>query len=273
MQIRDRGGSIEITVASDSHDDGGRDLIWRVKVLDITDNEIIVEQPVTLGQTVDFQSGVRMVGYMTVGQNRWMFHSQIISQQSAEHYYGRSAVMALHMKLPASVERCKRRNYFRLSTEHLELPKLEAWPLLDPSSVMLAERAIEVRLKESNGESHQHDVMTEEALEHLLPDLGPKFTAILMNIGGGGLGLLVEPDNVRLLTRCNALWLRLQLPGMEAPICAVGRVVHSHIESTQQTYAGIAFDFSFNPANQLVVADLICRYISMQQNNQLRQSA
>lgn len=272
MQIRDRSGSIEIAIANDDHNAGGRDLIWRIRVLEISTDDMLVEQPTTLGQAVSFETNVRLTGYMTVGQNRWMFQTRILGVNDSEQSGARPDAGVLRLLLPESVERCKRRNYFRLSTESLPLPKLEAWPLIDPSSVTLAERAMDARLAECS-ESNGARPLKPSDFDDILPDVGPRFTAILMNIGGGGLGLLVEPESAHLLNRSNALWLRLQLPDTDTPICAVGRVVHTHIESTQQTYAGIAFDFSFNPASQRVVAGQICRYIASQQAEQLRRSA
>jgi uncharacterized protein YlxP (DUF503 family) len=52
------------------------------------------------------------------------------------------------------------------------------------------------------------------------------------------------------------------------PLCASGKVVHTHIDSSQRTYVGIAFDFSFNPAHESQVADLILEYIDRQQELQ-----
>jgi ATP-dependent HslUV protease ATP-binding subunit HslU len=43
------------------------------------------------------------------------------------------------------------------------------------------------------------------------------------------------------------------------------------MESTHETYAGMAFDFSFNPAHQKFVVDQICRFIAMQQREQTRE--
>ena len=52
--------------------------------------------------------------------------------------------------------------------------------------------------------------------------------------------------------------------------CATGKVVHTHMESNHSMYAGMSFDFSFNPDHQRFVADQICRYIAVQQRAQLK---
>ena len=48
-------------------------------------------------------------------------------------------VIAIRLKLPDTVERCQRRQFYRVSTVGLALPKVEAHPLLDPLSAIPAE--------------------------------------------------------------------------------------------------------------------------------------
>ena len=71
------------------------------------------------------------------------------------------------------------------------------------------------------------------------------------------------------LARHKVFWLRFNLPpALKTPICATGKLVHTHMESNHDTYAGMAFDFSFNPSHQKFVVDQICRYIATQQREQ-----
>jgi hypothetical protein len=103
----------------------------------------------------------------------------------------------------------------------------------------------------------------------VMPEVGPKFTAELANLGGGGVGVIVGPDDSGALGRHRVLWLRLSLaPEVSVPVCVSGKVVHTHIDSTQKTYVGIAFDFSFNAAHQKMVADQILSYIEAKQELQ-----
>jgi hypothetical protein len=74
-------------------------------------------------------------------------------------------------------------------------------------------------------------------------------------MGGGGAGLLIEPAQAGLLSRHRLFWVRLALgDGCPVPIVACAKLVHTHIDSTQRTYAGLSFDFAFNPAHQRTVA-------------------
>ena len=85
--------------------------------------------------------------------------------------------------------------------------------------------------------------------------VGPKLSGHLANMGGGGAGLLVEPAQAGLLSRHRLFWVRLALgDGCPVPIVACAKLVHTHIDSSQRTYAGLSFDFAFNPAHQRTVA-------------------
>src|SRR5262249_24763111 len=89
----------------------------------------------------------------------------------------------------------------------------------------------------------------------------------------GGVGLRVSPEDSQIVARHKLFWMRINLlPALTTPVCATGKLVHSHMESNHDTYAGLAFDFSFNPVHQRFVVDQICRYISIQQKAQTQHS-
>ena len=87
-------------------------------------------------------------------------------------------------------------------------------------------------------------------------------------------GLRVQPEDAQSLTSRRLFWIRFGLPlELTTPICASAKLVHTHMDSTQHTYAGLAFDFSFNVAHQHFVVDQICQFIDLQQRYQLQQQA
>jgi len=268
-QIYQRNGSLEIAIARE-YEEGkdGQHLIWRVRLLDMSDSEVVVEQPMTLGQLIKINQGVELVAIIAIGQNRWMFSTTNLG--FVEHRLNQHKnVPAMRLVLPSRVERCQRRNFYRVETAALRLPRVELWPLLDPKSVVVAERANELQAVcgDQGGQ-----VMSD--YEEILPEVGPRFTALLVNIGGGGVGLTVEAAEAHNLSNSKVLWVRMTLPPeLENPICATGKVVHTHMESNHNLYAGLSFDFSFNPAHQSFIADQICRYIAVQQRNQLKREA
>ena len=93
-------------------------------------------------------------------------------------------------------------------------------------------------------------------------------------VADGSVGLVVGSDDAGPLGRHRVFWLRLSLrPEMPIPVCVSGKVVHTHIDSSQRTYVGIAFDFSFNQDHQKLVASQILGYIELQQELQRQAKA
>lgn len=280
QQLHERNGSIEVAVTRSDDDDNSKHLLWRVRVLNVTDQEIVIEQPSALGRLIPVRDGVEMTCVFAIGQNRWMFVTTV--QGSFEfRLNGERAIAALRLAAPEHVERCQRRNYYRIETASLNLPQVEMWPLFDPKSVVLAERANEIEFNRLNNiDGTMNDVHVDAVVvgtiplrEALMPEVGPKFMAELTNIGGGGVGVRVHPNDAGTLGRHKLFWVRFSLPPeLATPICATGKLTHSHMDSTQATFAGLAFDFSFNPGHQSFVVDQICRYIAVQQRSQIKHS-
>jgi hypothetical protein len=244
-----------------SEDEDGSHLIWRVRLIGLSDDEILVEQPTTLGQVIHLQSGIELAAILALGQNRWMFTTRMLglTQRGGRDH---RTTTAMRLVMPKSVERCSRRNYYRMETTALNLPEVEVWPLLDPKSVIVAERANELQFEADRGGT----AVPAADPEATMPEVGPKFTATLLNLGGGGLGLRIRPQDAPALGRQKLFWLRFSLPpGLTTPICATGKLAHTNVDSTQHTYAGLAFDFSFNPGHQRLVVAQVCRYITAMQ--------
>lgn len=275
-QIHERNGALEIAVAREyGEGEDGRHLVWRVRVLGVNDAEIIIEEPTTLGKTIHLKPGIELVAVLAIGQNRWMFNTKVIGTAKHQSHDPRT-ISALRLTMPASVERCQRRSHYRAETTGLNLPTVDVWPLLDPKSVVVAERANELEFERADrGTPMAHDGdQKREDDEVIMPDVGPPFSALLLNIGGGGAGLRVPPEDAQSLTSHKLFWIRFGLPlELTTPICASAKLVHTHMDSTQHTYAGLAFDFSFNVAHQHFVIDQICRFIDLQQRYQLQQQA
>ena len=269
QQIFERGGAIEVAIAHPeartaepmAHVAGGA-IVWRVRVLQMNEHEIVVEQPSALGMPIAFDAGIDLVGAIAIGQNRWTFRTVHLAPTELR---GPRPIRAMRIRMPDVVERSMRRT-LRVDTTSLQLPSVEVWPLLDPKSVVVAERWNEVVFEASL----QGEMCPEPAdPESLMPTVGPKFGAILMNLGGGGVGLRIEPEDSVQLTRHRTFWIRMNLkPELETPICATGKIVHTHIDSSMRTYAGVQFDFTFHPAHERFVGEQIRRYIMAQQELQ-----
>ena len=271
-QLRDRGGAIEVAVA---HDDGGEvvaggpsnitDLVWRVRVLDVTDHDFSVDLPFALGCPVELPAGTALIGAIAIGQNRWMFKTSVQGGWTPTGNFPKNH-RGVRLALPDQVERCLRR-VTRVSVAEIRLPKIELWPLLDAKSVMIAQKASQVAFESFLAGEPPHAPSDE-----LLPTVGPSFRATLVNLGGGGLGVLVEPGDSAAFARHRLFWVRFSLGDITpVPISAAVRVAHTHIDSAHRVYAGISFSFDFNPSYQRVVSNQIVQAIAMLTRQQKQQ--
>jgi len=252
------------------------DLLVRCRVVELSEEGILVEAPVTLGRTIEIPAGVELVAMMAIGQNRWLFKTRCTGWfPEGVDSSGRPEVQLL---LPDRVERCQRRRDYRVETASLDLPSVQMWPLLDPSTVVLAERVNEAEfLRELDGHDTGWclaDDLQSACDEELLPEVGPGFPGKLVNLGGGGVGLTVEDGHAGSLGSRSLFWIRFGLPPMvKTPVCATARLVHSHMQSDRKIYAGMTFDFSANPPHKRVVVKQILRAIACQQKMQMSRQA
>jgi hypothetical protein len=263
-QVYERDGALEISIPAPRGDEAGasgfaNDLIWRVRILSLSDDAIVVDQPSAAGRAVSIAPGVEIIAVLSIGQNRWMFRTKALSGGVGMA----GAVRSLRLAMPTAVERCMRRNFFRASIAELSLPRVECWPLLEPSTVAAAEVANRALILDLIRSPRPVDT-TEEPL--ILPEVGPRFTAKLMNVGGGGAGLLLSPQDVGAVDRTRLFWLRIDLtPQIPAPLGITARLVHTHVDSTQSMYAGLAFEWAFHPAHRDFVVQQITRYVELLQ--------
>lgn len=277
-KILDRGGSLEISLARPPSDEAGpdqtdasaapvSDLIWRVRLLSIEDGKaIIVETPMTMGRSIGIVGGAELIAGMTIGQNRWMFQTSVVSL-ARYRVSDRRETAALRLAWPDRVERCRRRSFNRIATHELKLPLVTCWPLLDPVSAAVAEKANQVQilsLLEGRNESNSR------VIEQLaLPEVGPPFEATLANLGGGGIGLVIPPCNLGALRHHRLYWIRISLPPeIPVPLAVTAKLVHTHMDSSHNTYAGMAFEFSHHKGHQEFVVEQLCRYVDLQQRAQ-----
>ena len=280
QDIFERNGALEVTLprylAPDNtlNEHGmpvnsAQNIIWRVRIVGLNDNEIIIEEPSALGHTFTLDDGIELVGIISIGQNRWMFRTKNLGRTNVK-INKVTSVPALRLQMPGDVERCQRRNFFRVSTIGLALPSVEVYPVLDPESIGVAETASRVQIEEATDSPVLASIgpVPEAAL---LPHCGPMLKGSLMNIGGGGLGLLFEPEDRAGVEAAKLVWLRIRLqPHVPAPLGVAARIRHTHIDSSQRVYVGVMFEFGQSGAHQKFVVEQLCRYVALVQREQLR---
>ena len=268
-QIYERNGGLELSVDRDESGaaEGPADLVWRVRILRLTDTEIAVEMPTAMGQSIQLAPGTRLIAGMSIGQNRWMFKTEVLSP--AQDALPLRQAAAIRLRIPDHVERCARRAFYRMSTAELRLPEVQCWPLLDPCTVLAAEVANRAHISALLRGEIAPDAAQDDADPMVLPEVGPPFRAKLVNLGGGGAGMMIDRAASSGSDRSRMIWTRINLtPEIPAPLAVTAKIVHSHIDSSMNTYVGVAFDFSYHAAHREFVVAQISRYVLAQQRRQ-----
>ncbi len=261
-QLLDHNGSLQIALEPVNGQSGG-DFIWRAKLLDLNETDILVAMPTAAGEPLPLEAGVQLVGIIAIGQNRWMFRTTCLGSTNRSN-----GDVGLRLQMPNGVERCQRRRDYRIATTSLDLPEVTLWPLLDPRSVVLAERLCQLRFeRRSRGDCGPEPLEDEQ----VMPDVGPALQGSLVNIGGGGMGVRIPSLQSAGVCRHRMHWLQFDLPCDEEPsLCVTAKLMHWHLESGGDTYLGMMFDFSFNPSHRRFVVQEITRAVAIQQRAQLR---
>lgn len=257
-QIYERNGGVEISLTRDPGTPPGPDVLWRVRILGVSELEILVEKPAAAGRGVELPVGAEVMAVMSVGQNRWMFRTRIIALGPSKLGMGGS----LRLAMPTEVSRCQRRDFYRVPTASLQLPRVQCWKVLEPASVVAAEvanRSLILGLERGEGGAPDAD---SEAW--VLPTVGSGFSAHLMNVGGGGIGLLVDKGEAGAALGCRNVWMKVDLrPSIPAPLGMAAKIVHTHLDHEQNVYLGMAFEFSANAGHREFVVSQILRYVGI----------
>lgn len=264
-RIYERGGGLEFAIKHEKQDDGVKDIVWRVKLLGISEKEMVIEHPGAMGQAFRIDDGIGLVGVMSVGQNRWMFDTRVLGKTENKTRHG--TYPALRISMPEKVVRCMRRNAERTSIAHLDLPSVECWKLLDPLSAVPIEVANRVQIEELIRSGNTAEASNDPVA---LPSVGPGFHARLANLGGGGIGLIVPPEHRSQIDSGKLFWIRMDLrPEIPAPLVMTTKLAHTHIDSAQNTAAGMAFEFGYNNQHKGFVVQQISRYLSSVQGDRV----
>lgn len=250
-QVLEGGGSIEISIDGGPGDAMLQDLVWRVRLLEMRDDEMLIAQPAAARRGINLEAGCPLVGAMSIGQNRWMFHTNVI------RYDGVPPRRSIWVTMPESVERCRRRAFHRISSAEIHLPDVRVCALKDRASAV----PVEIASRHAAG-----DGVSASSNPLGLPDVGPEFPAKLQNIGSGGLGLIVGPEHASALHQSSLFWIRLPLDGEgAAPLLMTARLSHVRMDSSRDAHAGFAFDFSMDPDHEAFIGERILEYAGSRQ--------
>ncbi len=266
-QIGERAGAIELAARPAATTPGTpveprADIVWRVKLLEVGQKELLVSSPGAAGRRVELASELALMASYVIGQNRWAFATTVLGTRPAP---ARSMDgIGIALSLPTAVNRCPRRSSDRVSTSNFNLPEVDCWPVLNPDTIAAAESANRAMLTRM---WTRPDVPAgsacEASMEHEMPEVGPRVNARLVNISGGGVGLSMTPESYSAIDRSAFTFVRLRLsPHVPAPLCMTVRRAHAKLESDGMMHVGCALDFTWSPESQRFIAELFARYMT-----------
>ena len=258
-QIHSRRGAVDITPPSNTTDDGASvapALVARAHIIAVDEKQLILERPSALGRALSIEEGSDIVAVIHIGQNRWSFNSTILEvlPPTSNAHAG-----ALRLKPPEALNRCPRRSFYRVPAHNLDLPAVNTFPILDPHSAPVAQAVARQR---AINPADPTDNDTASEADFARPTVGPPFESTLLDVGGGGVGLLVKPEDRATLSKHPLFWLEICLGDLlPAPLCVAAKLRHTNPDALQNVEAGFSFHFGNDPAHEAFVSEQISAYL------------
>lgn len=265
VALNERDGAVEITGLSGQRDTSAKAVSnasdksttqhvapsFRVRLLAWRPAGIVVDQPTNAEEAHYFQQGSVVRILVVDGPARWELITTVASRvkfRLNEH----SVVAAIVLARPHEVNSVQRREFFRVSTAAAKMPPVQLIP--EFKKPMLTQAT---------------DVVTAEAqFIGPQPQLSP-FTGILVNVGGGGMGVEATDDFAFTFSLCNRYRCVLNLPSMDKPLKVDCTLVHLEEQVEGMHYLGLRFETTSTGARRRV-EDQICHFTSWLQRQQLQ---
>jgi c-di-GMP-binding flagellar brake protein YcgR len=238
-------------------------LSWRVRLLKLDGQSVIIERPTSAHQPVVIKPGDAVTGTMLEGSTRWSL-SMVVIEQLPFKLNGAQSIVALRLSWPKQVTNAQRREFFRVDTAGAIIPPLTIWKLADPASCVEFERYNEL--------VHKMRGRSENIPKPHFPQIADPFSARLIDLSGGGLCVSVARTLKTTLDEKPMLWLQLTLPEAVEPYYAAARIAHTHIESALVMQLGLSFSFEHNPPHKRFMVDEMCRFANKLQRLQLQRT-
>lgn len=237
-----RDGSVEITPIL-GHDDRVPPTA-RVRLLALASNGVVIDRPIGQAFTRHMVKGTRLHVLVAEGAERWEFHAAILDTVPFR-LNDSTEVPAIVISSPKTVHSAQRRAYFRVTIGSVAVKNTRLTPILG-------------------------DAQTETESDEAAPqsDIKP-FEAKLLNIGGGGIGVLTPQRVAWQLPMVRRYECTLPLPTRKTPVVIPADVVRLEEQEDGTTYMGLQFDFE-NLPDRHACADAICHFTAWHQRQILQ---
>lgn len=264
--LNERDGAVEITglsahrksaIDANKSDDQSHHVApsFRVRVLAWRPAGIVVDQPTNPEEAHYFQQGAVVRVLVVDGAARWELITTVTSRirfQLNEN----SVVAAIVLSRPHEVNSVQRREFFRVSTAAAKIPPVQLTPV--------------VKIKTDQASTSQTPQATQEPQQPFGPEpLLVPFTGILVNVGGGGMGVEASDDVAFTLSLCRRFKCVVNLPSMDEALVVDCTMVHLETQAQGMHYLGLRFEVASAAARRRV-EDQICHFTSWLQRQQLQ---
>jgi hypothetical protein len=247
---------------SDNHFEATERPTWRVRMLSLERDALIVERPRIAGAPVSIAPGTMVEGVITDGSRRWSFISRVIDQVR-QSLNGEQVVAGVRLSIPTRVQESQRRDYYRVSVAGIDLPPVKMSVLHDSDAVLAYQKYNRLIHRLAGRTSGMKVVVP------ALPATGEAMTATAIDVSGGGLCLAAESSAEAMLVALPQLWVEFNVPGAFGPIFSSARPAHWHHDG-RRLVVGLCFNFDRDRDHADFIGDIVCRFAAEQQRKLLR---
>lgn len=237
-----RDGSVEITPILGKDDQIPPTA--RVRLLARTGKGMVIDRPLGQAFTRHMVEGTRLHVLVADGPDRWEFHTTVLGTIQYR-LNDATEVPAIAIGSVGSVRSAQRREYFRVTIGSVLVKSVRLTPVLSDA---------------------QTQTGTDEAAG--MQDVKP-FDAKLINIGGGGIGVITPQRVAWQLPLVRRYQCSLPLPTRNTPVVIPADVVRLEEQEDGTTYMGLQFDFE-NLPDRHACADAICHFTAWHQRQILQ---
>lgn len=223
---------------------------FRVRLFAYRPAGMVVDRPANPEEAHYFQQGAIVRMLVVDGSARWELMTTVSTRvkfRLNEH----SVIPAIVLSRPHEVSSVQRREFFRVSTAAAKLPQVRLLPV-------------------------KHSIETTDSADAQPEAFGPQpelrpFGGVLVNVGGGGMGVEVPAEVAFTLSLCTQYRCVVNLPSMDKPLEVDCTLVHLETLTGGMHYLGLRFETGTVGARRRV-EDQICHFTSWLQRQQIQRS-